>query len=66
MECVGIVAFLRQKNSNVVIVHCVIHRKDLVYKALPTILHSVMSYVIHVVNCIKISISSKSTFFLTS
>jgi len=42
-----------QKDSNIIIVHCVIHRQSLVSKALPINLHSVTSLVIQVVNSIK-------------
>ena len=47
------VAHVCLQNSNVFVVHCMIHREALVFKTLPTNLHSVMNQVIEVVNFIK-------------
>ena len=49
----GFVAHDRHQNSNVFVVHCMIHREALVFKTLPTNLHSVLKQVIEVVNFIK-------------
>ena len=49
----GFVAYVRHQNPNVFVVHCMIHREALVFKTLPTNLHSVMKQVIEVVNFIK-------------
>ena len=49
----GFVAYVRQKNPTVVIVHCMIHREALVVKSLPKDLYAVMIQVSHVVNFIK-------------
>ena len=49
----GFVANVRQKNPNVVIVQCMIHREVLVAKRLPKYLQAVMIQVSQVVNFIK-------------
>ena len=49
----GFVAYVRQKNPNEVIVHCMIHREALMAKSLPTDLQAVMIQVSQVVNFIK-------------
>ena len=49
----GFVAHVRHRNSNVFLVHCMIHREALVFKTLPTKLHLIMKQVIEVVNLIK-------------
>ena len=49
----GFVAHVCHQNPNVFVVHCMIHREALVFKTLPTNLHSVMKEVIEVINFIK-------------
>ena len=49
----GFVAYVRQKNPNVVIVHCMVHREALVAKSLPKDLQTIMNQVCRVVNFIK-------------
>ena len=49
----GFVARVRHQNPNVFVMHCMNHREALVFKTLPTKLHSVMKQVIEVVNFIK-------------
>ena len=49
----GFVAYVRQKNPNVVIVHCMVHREALVAKSLPKDLQTIMNQVCQVVNFIK-------------
>ena len=49
----GFVAHVRHQNPNVFVVHRTIHREALVFKTLPTNLHSTMKQVIKVVNFIK-------------
>ena len=49
----GSVAYVLQKNPNVVIVHCMIHREALVAKSLPADLKEGMDQVSQVVNFIK-------------
>lgn len=49
----GFIAHVLKKNSNVKIVHCMIHREVLVSKAVPTILKETLNEVVSVVNYIK-------------
>ena len=49
----GFVTYVRQKNPNVVIVHCMVHREALVAKSLPKDLQTIMNQVCQVVNFIK-------------
>ena len=49
----GFVAKVLERNQNVRIVHCMIHREVLVSKALPPILKETLGEVINVVNYIK-------------
>ena len=61
----GFVAHVRQKNPNVVIVHCMIHREALVAKYLPKDLQAVMIQVSQVVNFIKSRRLRNRLFFST-
>ena len=49
----GFVTLVRQRNPNIISVHCMIHRENLVSKSIPEVLRSVMRQVIQVVNFIK-------------
>ena len=48
----GFVTLVRQRNPNIISVHCMIHRENLVSKSIPKVLRSVMRQVIQVVNFI--------------
>ena len=61
----GFVAHVRHQNPNVFVVHCMIHREALVFKTLPTNLHSVMKQVIEVVNFIKARPFQSRLFYAT-
>jgi len=49
----GFTTLVLQHNSNIISVHCMIHRESLASKSIPKDLQSVMSQVIRVVNFIK-------------
>ena len=49
----GFFAHVRHLNPNVFVVHCMIHKETLIFKILPTNLHSAMKQVVEVVNFIK-------------
>ena len=61
----GFVAHVRHQNLNVFVVYCMVHREALVFKTLPTNLHSVMKQVIEVVNFIKARPLQSRLFYAT-
>ena len=48
----GFVALLKNMNSNLIIIHCILHRYALMRKTLPDNLEEVISSVVHIVNFI--------------
>ena len=49
----GFVTFVLQKNLNVLVIHCLMHREALTFKSLPKDLMLVLDQVITIVNFIK-------------
>ena len=57
----GFQTLVKQKNDDIVLVHCMIHRQALAVKTMPPALHVVMKEVIKVINFVKNSALNTST-----